>query len=211
MIERDPHGLNPHAPGAKLDAGKLRAGRLLQFPRALGAIASIATYGALKYSDGGWQSVDNGASRYLDAAGRHLLAHAKGEANDPESGFPHLWHALWNVTAVVELTEREIMQAGEPPAIPESRGTTSSQLHAMHVEAEGEHKTFKPESREALLEWATGKRVRGVHWDQAHYVCEMKESGLEPSHVEALCMLPKCPCAVAFFRWDIEWEEYRGN
>jgi len=136
--EQDPNGLNPHEPGAKLDAGKIRAGLLMQFPRALGAIASIATYGAAKYTEGGWQSVENGVARYTDALGRHLLAHSRGEVADPESGFPHLWHALWNAAAVVELTEREIAHGEEAPAIPESRGTTHSQLQAMHVEAEAE-------------------------------------------------------------------------
>jgi len=111
-IEQDPNGFDPHAPGAKLDAGKIRAGLLMQFPRALGAIASIATYGADKYSEGGWQSVPDGIKRYTDAMFRHLIKHAEGEVFDLESGFPHLWHALWNLTAVVELTEREFQYSG---------------------------------------------------------------------------------------------------
>lgn len=57
--ESDPAGRSPHQPGAKLDAGKLRADLMLDgFPRALTAVAEVATYGATKYTPHGW--VDDG-------------------------------------------------------------------------------------------------------------------------------------------------------
>jgi len=103
QIEKDPNGIGQHEPGAKLDEGKLMASLLLQFPRALDAIAQIATYGAKKYSRGGWLSVSDGINRYADAEWRHKLARAKGEECDPESGMPHRWHEAWNVLAQLEL------------------------------------------------------------------------------------------------------------
>ena len=110
--ESDPSGLDPHAPGAKLDAGKNRVwlmlegfapalslvmdehtthpGRsiiaanraMIRWPWALEAIAEVTTAGAKKYTPGGWAEVENGFERYMDAYGRHALALAKGEKYD---------------------------------------------------------------------------------------------------------------------------------
>lgn len=102
----DPNGLSLHEPGAKADAGKQLAAVLLDFGHALGAVADVGTMGANKYSRGGWMSVPNGETRYLDAAMRHLLKHGQGEENDPESGLPHMSHATWNLLAVMELRAR---------------------------------------------------------------------------------------------------------
>ena len=45
--EKDPLGLDPHAPGAKLDAGKPKVGLMLSgFARALLKVAEVTTYGA---------------------------------------------------------------------------------------------------------------------------------------------------------------------
>src|SRR5690606_1597282 len=57
-IERDPNGIDPHEPGAKLDAGKVEP-ELIQrgFARALLAVADVGTYGATKYTRDGWQDV----------------------------------------------------------------------------------------------------------------------------------------------------------
>jgi len=105
--ERDPHGLAPGVPGAKLDAGKPRAGLVLgDFSRALAAVVEVGTHGAAKYSDRGWLAVPDGEGRYTDALYRHLLADAMGDALDGDSCLPHLAHAAWNVLAVLELRLR---------------------------------------------------------------------------------------------------------
>lgn len=106
MSEQDPHGIDQHAPGAKLDQGKVQAGILGQFARALLAVAEVATHGANKYSRGGWQHVVNGVERYDDAKWRHLL---KGyiEPNDPDSELMHLAHEAWTSLAKLELVLRE--------------------------------------------------------------------------------------------------------
>ena len=73
LNEQDPNGITQHEPGSKLDAGKNKAGVLADFSRALLAVSEVGTFGADKYSRGGWQSVPNGVERYTDAAWRHLL------------------------------------------------------------------------------------------------------------------------------------------
>lgn len=98
--ESDPSGKSSHEPGAKLDSGKLRAGLVLRgFSNALKAVAEVGTFGANKYTDDGWRSVENGRKRYEDALWRHLLARGR----DEQSGLPHSWHALWNMMALIEL------------------------------------------------------------------------------------------------------------
>lgn len=104
-VPQDPHGTPQHAPGAKLDAGKQAASLLLDFSRALSAVAEVSSYGAVKYSRGGWQHVPDGITRYRDAEWRHLLKEREEEC-DPESGLPHSFHRAWNVLAVLELELR---------------------------------------------------------------------------------------------------------
>ena len=99
-MERDPNGINQHEAGAKLDAGKVRAGLVVDgFRDALKAVSEVGTYGAAKYSDDGWKSVPDGQGRYRDAMMRHILT----DGIDEESGLPHLWHAAWNVLAMIQL------------------------------------------------------------------------------------------------------------
>lgn len=104
----DPFGRRQHEPGAKLDAGKLRPELVFSgFPTALALVTAVATFGARKYSDHGWQQVPGGIRRYQDAHLRHLMAAHGGETHDPETGLPHYAHAAWNALAVLELMERE--------------------------------------------------------------------------------------------------------
>jgi hypothetical protein len=101
MTEVDPFGKAPSDPGAKLDAGKTRAWLMASgFRHALLAVADVTTYGAAKYTPGGWVSVPDGQQRYMDAALRHLLADG---SLDEGSELPHLAHAAWNVLAALEL------------------------------------------------------------------------------------------------------------
>lgn len=109
-VEADPHGLDPHQPGAKLDAGKVRMGLVMRgFARALFEVGRVGTYGAEKYSPNGWMEVENGQERYMDAAYRHL---AEDELNLVDTGTTlfHLAQAAWNLLAVLELRLREMEQ-----------------------------------------------------------------------------------------------------
>ena len=108
QAEQDPSGLAAAAPGAKLDAGKVMAAQILaQFPRALHGVAEVGSFGARKYSMGGWQHVDNGFARYEDAQFRHFLKRNMGEAVDPDSKLDHLKHEAWNALAKLELYLRD--------------------------------------------------------------------------------------------------------
>lgn len=104
--EKDPNGIQQHEPGAKLDDGKLLAGLLLQWSRALTEVLKVSTFGANKYSRGGWQHVKNGPERYTDAMFRHLLKEPV-EDLDPDSGLLHAAHAAWNTLSRLELLLRE--------------------------------------------------------------------------------------------------------
>lgn len=102
--EVDPDGRDLHAGGAKADAGKPMVSLVVtQFSRALWEVSRVATYGAAKYTPGGWMTVRNGLMRYTDAQFRHELAWGWGEDVDPETGLYHLASAAWNALARLEL------------------------------------------------------------------------------------------------------------
>lgn len=104
MADTDPNGLDPHELGAKLDANKIRLGLvLLGFSNALSMVGEVGTYGARKYTENGWVSVDNGVERYTDAMLRHLLAESTRGEFDDESGLLHCAHVAWNALARLEL------------------------------------------------------------------------------------------------------------
>ena len=102
--EADPNGISQHAPGAKLDAGKLRPELVFRgFANALACVARVGTDGAAKYSDDGWREVPNGFARYCEAESRHRLRRNTGEVQDKDSKSLHLAHEAWNALAKLEL------------------------------------------------------------------------------------------------------------
>jgi hypothetical protein len=112
--EQDPNGLDQHAPGAKVDAGKPRPSLILRdMARAIAAVVEVATFGAKKYTDGGWVHVPNGISRYTDAMLRHYNKEAQGEFYDPDSNLTHQAHLAWNALARLELMLREREEVAE--------------------------------------------------------------------------------------------------
>ena len=103
----DPNGISQHEPGAKLDNGKSKTGLMVAgFSLALGSVAEVTTYGAVKYTPNGWVSVPNGIDRYTDALYRHLFLSVHQD-KDQESNLDHLAHACWNLLAIYELTLRK--------------------------------------------------------------------------------------------------------
>lgn len=101
-------GINPHAPGAKLDSGKPDMALLLDFSLAIREVAKVCTYGAKKYSVGGWQHVEDGIHRYDAALLRHFFT--TDEPFDAESELLHRAHVAWNALASLELLLREIAE-----------------------------------------------------------------------------------------------------
>ena len=102
--ESDPNGLDPHAPGAKLDAGKNRLDLVLGgFANALEAVGLVGTYGAEKYTPNGWKEVPDGVARYEDAMMRHWIEVKKGNAIDSTTMLSHRAQLIWNALAALEL------------------------------------------------------------------------------------------------------------
>ncbi len=89
--------------GMKFDGDKLRFDLIP--PEVDEALATILTFGADKYGDRNWElGMDWGRS--YGAMCRHLNAWRKGEKLDPESGKPHLWHALTCLSFLVTYEQR---------------------------------------------------------------------------------------------------------
>jgi hypothetical protein len=103
--ESDPTGRSIHEPGAKTDEGKPQASLLLLFGKALQSVARVGTFGAIKYTRGGWQSVPDGINRYTDALLRHLLAEPY-ERYDSDLPVLHAAQVAWNALARLELMLR---------------------------------------------------------------------------------------------------------
>ena len=106
MMESDPDGIKQHDAGAKLDAGKPDCSLLLLFGKALLAVAEVGTFGAKKYTRGGWQKVGRGQERYTAALLRHLW---KEQDEDYDTDLPvlHAAQVAWNALARLELILRE--------------------------------------------------------------------------------------------------------
>lgn len=108
LAQETPPAPDPHAPGAKLDAGKPQADLLLSFGNALMAVAEVATSGAEKYSRDGWLGVPDGENRYTAALVRHLLATKVDGPAYEEHGvtWDHDAQVAWNALARLELKLR---------------------------------------------------------------------------------------------------------
>ena len=104
MNESDPRGISPHVPGAKLDNGKPFTWLCIKgFAHALDEVAKVTTVGARKYTPDGWKSVPDGANRYMDAFGRHMLKLGQGETTDADTQCLHKAQMIWNLLASLEL------------------------------------------------------------------------------------------------------------
>jgi len=96
--------------GVKADDGKPRMDLL--DPVAMAALSQVLTFGAAKYAAHNWRKGIK-QSRLIAALLRHVFAHLKGEDNDPESGLPHIAHAmcccmfLLGLAGRAELDDRE--------------------------------------------------------------------------------------------------------
>jgi hypothetical protein len=104
--EVDPNGVGQHDPGAKCDKGKPDASLLGMFGKALLEVAKVGTYGAKKYTRGGWESVSDGINRYTAAMLRHYFTE-RYETYDTDIPVLHAAQVAWNALARLELILRE--------------------------------------------------------------------------------------------------------
>lgn len=91
-----------HAPvGQKHDQGKPRYSLIPS--GSLEAIVDVLEYGANKYAPDNWKHVENARERYYNASMRHIQSWWSGEQNDPETGLPHLAHAVCSLMFLMAL------------------------------------------------------------------------------------------------------------
>lgn len=83
----------------KFDGGKVRMDLIPVRP--LNDIAQVLTVGAAKYGARNWEKGMDW-SRLYGAALRHITAFWSGEDNDPETGLPHLAHAICCLNFLLE-------------------------------------------------------------------------------------------------------------
>lgn len=108
--------------GKKLDEGKapVMTGVFLLFPRSMYELAKVSKLGADKYGvtlpDDNFLYVENGANRYMDAHGRHLLErqirgdlHTETGGELPPEGVEvsHLTQSVWDGLCVLERTLKD--------------------------------------------------------------------------------------------------------
>ena len=110
----DPKPFDSATPFMKFDAGKPRFGLLP--PAALTAVVKVFTFGAKKYAAHNYLKSTT-LGRYSDAALRHIFAWLGGEETDPESGEPHLAHAICCLLMLLELRSRGL---GEDDRMPQT-------------------------------------------------------------------------------------------
>lgn len=107
--------------GINKDEGKLRLD--LVAPEAIEALARVSDSGRrdkdgnLKYEDRNWEKGMDWVRQYASAM-RHLLKWMKGEDVDPESGLPHVEHALWRIAALVTYASRGVGFDNRPKSEP---------------------------------------------------------------------------------------------
>ena len=98
---------DPNLTGRKDDYLKTQPALIItDMPRALMAVAEVASFGALKYGKSNWLHVENGVERYTNAMDRHRIKEGV-ETHDGDSGLMHAAHAAWNALARLELMLRE--------------------------------------------------------------------------------------------------------
>lgn len=91
--------------GYKADEDKVRFDLIP--PEALFALASVLTFGSIKYEDRNWEKGMKWG-RPFGALMRHMWAWWRGEQADPETGYSHLWHAFCCVAFLITYEQRKI-------------------------------------------------------------------------------------------------------
>lgn len=93
-------GAKPSNPKDIVGSDKLPLHLWPETATAMGAVALLD--GALKYGRTNWRVIGVKASIYNDAVRRHLNKWFEGEDTDPDSGLPHLAHALACIAIMVD-------------------------------------------------------------------------------------------------------------
>lgn len=116
---------------------------------ALGSLGLLD--GMLKYGRSNFRAVGVRASIYYDAASRHLNAWFEGEAVDPDSGLPHLAHALACLAIIVDAEAAgklndDRMHPGGYRALINSLTPHVARLKKLHADKNPQHYTISGEA-----------------------------------------------------------------
>ncbi len=150
----------------KDNAGKPK---LALFPmRALQWAGKAFTFGASKYAPYNWAK-GLPHSELMDATFRHLTDYWAGEDNDPQSGLPHLAHALCCVAMLLESKVRGIGEDDrwkwEAPVPTERASKPATKLAAPRCKHEG---CIKPAMKHNLGAFGpfcrTHEKTNGDSW-----------------------------------------------
>lgn len=82
------------------------------------AIAMGLKEGARKYGAFNWRETNVETMTYVGAALRHLTAWVDGEDIDPDSGNPHLFHAMASLAILTDALASDKAIDNRPPAGP---------------------------------------------------------------------------------------------
>lgn len=134
-----PAAEQPPAGFVKADQAKARMDLLP--PKVLEGVAQVLTFGAKKYAAWNWVKAP-AYGRYFSAAQRHLAAWQAGEDLDPETGLPHLHHALCGLMFLAELQRLGVAEDDRP---------TDARLRGEHAPAAAPDHWMKGDPRKCAL------------------------------------------------------------
>lgn len=135
----------PTNPKDAIGSGKLPIHLWPTTATAMGSLGLLD--GMLKYGRSNWRASGVRASIYFDAANRHLNAWFEGEDYDPDSGLPHLAHALACLAIVVDaqaagkLNDDRMHPGGYRSLLTDLTGHVS-RLKDLHADKSPQHYTI---------------------------------------------------------------------
>ena len=81
--------------GLKFDSGKIDWMILFEHMKPqVEDVVKVLMHGEEKYKRDNWMHVQHSQLRYTNAMLRHILGYISGEEHDPDTGLPHLAHAI---------------------------------------------------------------------------------------------------------------------
>jgi hypothetical protein len=107
---------NENPPNPKQRHGDRKVNLALVPPAADVYMALAFTEGARKYGPYNWRAKSVEIMTYIGAAKRHLDAYLDGQDNDPDTGYPHIAHALACLGIIADATETGCAVDNRPPA-----------------------------------------------------------------------------------------------
>ncbi len=122
---------------------------------ALGALGLLD--GALKYGRSNWRAAGVRASIYYDASRRHINKWFEGEDLDPDSGLPHLAHALACLAILVDaeaagmLTDDRMVQGGYTTFLAELTPHVA-RLKELHASKAPHHYTIQDNAADGVVQ-----------------------------------------------------------